>query len=54
MLHHDLRADMRHACRVLLQARGILPGVPSSMPSQVQVVTPYNEPPGLSDNEAER
>ena len=53
VLHHDLRADMRHACRVLLQARGILPGVPSSMPSQVQVVTPYNEPAGLSENEDE-
>jgi LacI family transcriptional regulator, galactose operon repressor len=44
VLHHDLRADMRRACRVLLQARGILPGTPTSIPSQVQVVTPYNEP----------
>jgi len=44
VLHHDLRADMRRACRVLLQARGILPGKPVSIPSQVQVVTPYNEP----------
>ena len=44
VLHHDLRADMRRACRVLLQARGVLPGRPESIPSQVQVVTPYNEP----------
>jgi LacI family transcriptional regulator len=44
VLHHDLRADMRRACRLLLQARGMLPGTPVSIPSQVQVVTPYNEP----------
>jgi LacI family transcriptional regulator, galactose operon repressor len=44
VLHHDLRADMRRACRLLLQARGVLPGKPVTIPSQVQVVTPYNEP----------
>ena len=44
VLHHDLRADMRRACRLLLQARGVLSGGPVSVPSQVQVVTPYNEP----------
>ena len=47
VLHHDLRADMRRACRLLLQARGILPGLPRSIWSQVQVVTPYNEPASL-------
>lgn len=47
VLHHDLRADMRRACRLLLQARGILPGRPTNLPSQVQVVTPYNEPAGF-------
>ena len=47
VLHHDLRADMRRACRLLLQARGHLPGSPVTVPSQVQVVTPYNEPAGL-------
>jgi LacI family transcriptional regulator len=50
-LHHDLRADMRRACRLLLQARGVLPGKPVSNPSQVQVVTPYNEPASLYGNE---
>jgi len=30
--------------RLLLQARGVLPGSPASVASQVQVVTPYNEP----------
>jgi LacI family transcriptional regulator len=44
VLHHDLRADMRRACRLLLQARGVLRGRPVSIASQVQVVTPYNEP----------
>jgi LacI family transcriptional regulator len=47
VLHHDLRADLRRACRLLLQARGALPGVPVSVPSQIQVVTPYNEPDAL-------
>ena len=44
VLHHDLRADLRRACRLLLQARGVLPGSPLSVASQIQVVTPYNEP----------
>ena len=44
VLHHDLKADMRRACRVLLQARGVLPGRPASVHSQVQIITPYNEP----------
>ena len=47
VLHHDLRADMRRACRLLMQAQGALPGSPASIPSQVQVVTPFNEPAGL-------
>jgi LacI family transcriptional regulator len=49
VLHHDLRSDMRRACRVVLQARGLLPGRPESIPSQVQVVTPYNEPASIYD-----
>jgi LacI family transcriptional regulator len=44
VLHHDLRADMRRAARLLLQAGGVIPGPPSTLPSQAQVVTPYNEP----------
>ena len=47
VLHHDLRADLRRACRLLLQARGVLPGSPLTVASQVQVVTPYNEPAGM-------
>ena len=44
VLHHDLRSDVQQACRLILQARGALPGRPFSRPSQIQVVTPYNEP----------
>lgn len=44
VLHHDLRADMRQACRLILQAHKALPGRPQSIPSQVQVITPFNQP----------
>ena len=52
VLHHDLRADMRRAARMLLQARGVLPGRPVTLPSQVQVVTPFNEPSALASDAA--
>lgn len=48
VLHHDLHADMRRACRLLLQARGMVPGSPVTIASQVQVVTPFNEPLSLA------
>ena len=32
VLHHDLRADMRRACRLIMQAQGALPGSPVSVP----------------------
>jgi LacI family transcriptional regulator len=44
VLHHDLRDDMRRACRIVMQAHGALPGPVHSLPSHIQVVTPYNEP----------
>ena len=44
VLHHDLREDMRRACRLVMQAHGALPEVPHSLPSHVQVITPFNEP----------
>lgn len=50
VLHHDLRGDLRRACRLLLQARGAVPGAPTSRPSQIQVVTPFNEPAGLVED----
>ena len=49
VLHHDLRDDVRRACRLVLQAHGVVPGTPYSLPSQIQGVTPYNEPSGLSE-----
>ncbi|GAA3552052.1 LacI family DNA-binding transcriptional regulator [Microlunatus spumicola] len=49
VLHHDLRADLRRACQLVLQAHGALPGPPRTTPSQVQVITPFNQPaPGSS------
>lgn len=47
VLHHDLRADMRLACQMLLRARGALAGAPRASPSTVQIVTPFNLPPAL-------
>lgn len=44
VLHHDLRADMRRACQIVLQAGGAVPGPIHSLPSHIQVVTPFNEP----------
>ncbi|MDX6349326.1 MAG: LacI family transcriptional regulator [Streptomyces sp.] len=46
VLHHDLRQDMRRACQTIMQAHGALPaGTAPSLPSAIQVVTPYNMPP---------
>ena len=44
VLHHDLRDDLRRACQTIMQAHAALPGPVVSTPSQIQVVTPYNEP----------
>ncbi|POX37324.1 LacI family transcriptional regulator [Streptomyces sp. Ru73] len=46
VLHHDLRQDMRRACQTIMRAHKALPGEVSSLPSPIQVVTPYNMPPG--------
>jgi LacI family transcriptional regulator len=42
VLHHDLRADMRSACRVVMQAHRVLPQSDPPPPSQVQIITPFN------------
>jgi len=43
VLHHDLRQDMRRACQLIMQAHGALPdGTAATLPSAIQVVTPYN------------
>jgi LacI family transcriptional regulator len=45
VLHHDLRADLRHACLAILQACGVTAGPIRSHTSVIQVVTPFNTPP---------
>jgi LacI family transcriptional regulator len=47
VVHHDLRDDMRRVCRIIMQAHGALPGPVHSLPSHIQVVTPYNQPAAL-------
>jgi LacI family transcriptional regulator len=49
VLHHDLGQDMRRACQAIMQAHRVLPGAPHSLPSNIQVVTPYNVPGRLPD-----
>jgi LacI family transcriptional regulator len=46
VLHHDLRQDMRTACRHIMQAQGALREVAATL-SPVQVITPFNLPPAL-------
>lgn len=45
VLHHDLRQDMRRACQIIMRAHGALPDDGPSLPSPIQVVTPYSMPP---------
>jgi LacI family transcriptional regulator len=44
VLHHDLRTDVRHACQLVMQAQGALPGRLRPPPSTIQVITPHNLP----------
>lgn len=44
VLHHDLNQDMRRACHLIMQVHHALPGAVRSMPSSIQVITPYNVP----------
>ncbi|HEY5820723.1 MAG TPA: LacI family DNA-binding transcriptional regulator [Propionibacteriaceae bacterium] len=44
VLHHDLRADLRRACQLILQAHQALPARPYTAPTQIQVITPFNQP----------
>jgi LacI family transcriptional regulator len=46
VLHHDLGADMRAACRIVMQAHRVLPPGGPPPPSQVQIITPFNLPGG--------
>jgi LacI family transcriptional regulator len=44
VLHHDLNQDLRRAGQLIMQAQRALPGPIRSVPSAVQVVTPFNLP----------
>ncbi|MGW1619466.1 substrate-binding domain-containing protein, partial [Streptomyces sp. NPDC002172] len=46
VLHHDLRQDMRRACQTVMRAHRALPDDGPPLPSAIQVVTPFNLPPG--------
>ncbi|MBA4860850.1 LacI family DNA-binding transcriptional regulator [Streptomyces sp. PSKA54] len=48
VLHHDLRQDMRRACQTIMRAHHALPDEGPFLPSAIQVVTPYNMPPGIT------
>lgn len=48
VLHHDLRQDMREACHLVMRAHGALPPAGPTLPSPIQVVTPYNMPAGAT------
>jgi len=45
VLHHDLRQDMHEACRTIMRTHGALPPAAPTLPSAIQVLTPYNMPP---------
>lgn len=47
VLHHDLRQDMRRACQTVMRAHQALPDDGPALLSAIQVVTPYNMPPGV-------
>lgn len=47
VLHHDLRQDMRTACRHIMRAHGALRDVASAAVSPVLVITPFNLPPAV-------
>ena len=44
VLHHDLRQDMRRAAHVIMQANGAIAGPIESVPSPINITTPYNIP----------
>ncbi|MFF7655867.1 LacI family DNA-binding transcriptional regulator [Streptomyces sp. NPDC007983] len=48
VLHHDLRQDVRRACQTIMRANKALPDDGPTLPSAIQVVTPFNLPPGVS------
>lgn len=48
VLHHDLRQDVRRACQTIMRAHKALPDDGRTLPSAIQVVTPFNLPPDVA------
>ncbi|WP_316782100.1 LacI family DNA-binding transcriptional regulator [Streptomyces sasae] len=48
VLHHDLRQDVRRACQTVMRAHKALPDDGPTLPSAIQVVTPFNLPPDVA------
>lgn len=44
VLDHDLQHDMRRACQLIMKAHGAIDGPIQSVPSQIDVVTPFSIP----------
>ena len=44
VLHHDLTTDASRACQLIMQAHGATPGRPTTQPTPIQIITPYNTP----------
>lgn len=44
VLHHDLAADMRNGCLVIMRANGLLPKLAMSSVSNIQIATPFSLP----------
>jgi LacI family transcriptional regulator len=44
VLHHDLHHDLALACRLVMQAQGVVPAVRVPTRSNVEVITPFNVP----------
>ncbi|MEU5123394.1 LacI family DNA-binding transcriptional regulator [Streptomyces asoensis] len=48
VLHHDLGQDVRRACQTIMRADKALPDDGPTLPSAIQIVTPFNLPPHVS------
>jgi LacI family transcriptional regulator len=49
VLYHDLRRDMHRACQIIMQAHGALDGPIATAPAPIQVITPFNIPPEVTE-----
>ncbi|QCB97414.1 hypothetical protein E5206_11205 [Arthrobacter sp. PAMC25564] len=46
VLHHDLKQDIQRCCRIIMQTQGALADGDAGEPSKIDVITPFNIPPG--------